>query len=104
MSEPRARAREVAVSTLMATRPLRRGQLRDTILDWEDALPDRDLTLADEASRSGPQRSPGQGGRGAGERRRQLQHRALARDSSSEVESGGASWRRWPTLWALLSL
>ncbi|XP_029421213.1 NAD-dependent protein deacetylase sirtuin-6 isoform X8 [Nannospalax galili] len=31
-----------------------RGELRDTILDWEDALPDRDLTLADEASRSDP--------------------------------------------------
>lgn len=35
-----------------------RGELRDTILDWEDALPDRDLTLADEASRSDPRMSP----------------------------------------------
>lgn len=34
-----------------------RGELRDTILDWEDALPDRDLTLADEASRSDAQMS-----------------------------------------------
>uniref|UniRef100_A0ABI8AQJ4 protein acetyllysine N-acetyltransferase n=1 Tax=Felis catus TaxID=9685 RepID=A0ABI8AQJ4_FELCA len=28
------------------------GELKDTVLDWEDALPDRDLTLADEASRN----------------------------------------------------
>uniref|UniRef100_A0A8C9WQT3 protein acetyllysine N-acetyltransferase n=1 Tax=Scleropages formosus TaxID=113540 RepID=A0A8C9WQT3_SCLFO len=31
-----------------------RGKLISTILDWEDALPDRDLGRADEASRSGP--------------------------------------------------
>ncbi|XP_053228930.1 NAD-dependent protein deacylase sirtuin-6 isoform X1 [Podarcis raffonei] len=29
-----------------------RGKLMDTILDWEDSLPDRDLNLASEASRS----------------------------------------------------
>ncbi|XP_035971927.1 NAD-dependent protein deacylase sirtuin-6 isoform X3 [Halichoerus grypus] len=46
--------------TVAKARGLRacRGELRDTILDWEDALPDRDLTLADEASRSDPQMSP----------------------------------------------
>ncbi|XP_022381542.1 NAD-dependent protein deacetylase sirtuin-6 isoform X4 [Enhydra lutris kenyoni] len=40
--------------TVAKARGLRacRGELRDTILDWEDNLPDRDLTLADEASRS----------------------------------------------------
>ncbi|XP_058138070.1 NAD-dependent protein deacylase sirtuin-6 isoform X2 [Dasypus novemcinctus] len=40
--------------TVAKARGLRacRGELRDTILDWEDALPARDLALADEASRS----------------------------------------------------
>lgn len=28
-----------------------RGKLISTILDWEDALPDRDLNKADDASR-----------------------------------------------------
>lgn len=30
---------------------LKRGKLISTILDWEDALPDRDLNRADDASR-----------------------------------------------------
>ncbi|XP_063476900.1 NAD-dependent protein deacylase sirtuin-6 isoform X8 [Symphalangus syndactylus] len=42
--------------TVAKARGLRacRGELRDTILDWEDSLPDRELALADEASRSDP--------------------------------------------------
>nr|XP_031294072.1 LOW QUALITY PROTEIN: NAD-dependent protein deacetylase sirtuin-6 [Camelus dromedarius] len=62
--------------TVAKSRGLRacRGELRDTILDWEDALPDRDLALADEASRSDGR--PAQGGAGGGGgRNSQLQHR-----------------------------
>lgn len=54
-----------------------RGELRDTILDWEDALPDRDLTLADEASRSDPQMSPDGVGGGSLWKRRWRQPRAV---------------------------
>lgn len=43
-----------AASLLLTPLLSLQGELRDTILDWEDSLPDRDLTLADEASRSDP--------------------------------------------------
>lgn len=33
---------------------LKRGKLMDTILDWEDSLPDRDLNWASDASRCVP--------------------------------------------------
>lgn len=61
--------------TVAKSRGLRacRGELRDTILDWEDALPDRDLTLADEASRSDPSPAQGEAGRWERGRNSQLQ-------------------------------
>ena len=69
--------------SLLTPRSPYRGELRDTILDWEDSLPDRDLTLADEASRSDPRRAQGGVGRGGAE--------------TQPAATPETSGKRWPT-------